>query len=385
MPPIVPYRTLRPVARQSEPARRATCRAKGHGAWHSESMTRLTLVRAADDGEHLIVASEDGEQFELELTDDLRRTVALTRPRAHVDEQEQEPARASLSPKEIQQRIRSGLNARELAELTGHPVYALERYEAPVLAERAYIADLARGTRIGRDSGAPVLADLVTDRLAGRGVDPESVVWDAWREPDEPWQVAADFRVDNRTVRALWEFDHTARAVTAQDDESRWLTETELLDVPIPKRHLSAVKPAQDDAPLDQSRPLMPVTADTPQDEPHEPSATELLLEDLHERRGKRENIEAEDLDDDDEQFEGFGPAQRAREAEVGFNAERPGGTSMPHPAGSARRPSRSAERDAATDSGTAPERETPEPKPARRGRSSVPSWDEIVFGAKHD
>ncbi|MFN3866715.1 MAG: septation protein SepH, partial [Demequina sp.] len=226
-------------------------------------MTRLSLVRAGEEGDHLIVATESGEEFELPLTDDLRRTVALTRPRVRANHpHDQERTASSLSPKEIQQRIRSGLDARELAELTGEPYEALERYEPPVLAERAYIAELARATRIGRDSGAPVLADLVTDRLASRGVDPEAVVWDAWREVDEPWLVAVDFTVDGRNVRALWEFDHTVRAVTAQDDESRWLTETELLDVPIPRRHLSAVRPEQDDAPLDQTRPLMPIAPD---------------------------------------------------------------------------------------------------------------------------
>jgi len=360
-------------------------------------MTRVSLVRAADDGEHLILASEDGAQFELELTDDLRRTVALTRPRAPQDE-ETEPGKSSLTPKEIQQRIRGGLNAQELAELTGEPQAALERYEAPVLAERSYMADLARSTRIGREAGAPVLADLVTDRLASRGVDPETVVWDAWREPDEPWKVAADYRVDGRNVRALWVFDHTARAVTAQDEESRWLTETELLDVPIPKRHLSAVKPVADDAPLDQVRPAMPAAND---DEPdHEPSATELLLEDLHERRGTRESVEPEledDLgDDDDERFEGFGPAQRRREAEVGFTSDRPSGTTMPHPAGSALRGARKPDSEPAAADGADEDKPTGDPSesPAseaearpttRRGRSSVPSWDEIVFGAKHD
>lgn len=355
------------------------CRAIGRRPWHAEHMTRVSLVRAADDGEHLIVATEDGEEFELELTDDLRRTVALTRPRAAVEDSD-DPAQSSLTPREIQQRIRSGLSAAELAELTGEPVEALERYEAPVVAERAYIADLARSTRIGRDTGAPVLADLVTDRLASRGVDPEALVWDAWREPDEPWTVAVDYRVDGRSVRAVWVFDHTARAVTAQDEESRWLTETELLDVPIPKRHLSAVKPEKDDdAPLEKTRPLMPVTADATDEDPaHEPSATELLLEDLHERRGQREVIDEEILDDDDEEFEGFGPAQRRREAEVGFTTERTSGQTMPHPAGSARRDGQ------ASDDSDAPEA-APEPKPQRRGRSSVPSWDEIVFGAKND
>ena len=337
-------------------------------------MTQVSLVRASENGEFLIVATADGEEFELPLTDDLRRTVALTRPRATTTDDDGKVT-SSLTPKQIQQRVRSGLNAHELAELTGEPVEALERYAAPVLAERAYIADLARGTRIGRESGAPVLADLVTDRLASRGVDPESIVWDAWRELDEPWMVAADFPVDNRKVRALWVFDHTARAVTAQDEESRWLTETELLDVPIPKRHLSAVR-TNEDAPLDQSRPAMPENVEADDGESSAPSATELLLEDLTERRGTRENIDADDFDDmeEDEAFEGFGPAQRTREAEVGFKQSRSKGHSMPHPAGSAREESK-------TSDDTSPA----EPKPVRKGRTSVPSWDEIVFGAKND
>lgn len=337
-------------------------------------MTRVSLVRASENGEHLIVATDDGEEFELPLTDDLRRTVALTRPRATTTD-DNGRVTSSLTPKEIQQRVRSGLNEQELAELTGEPVEALERYAAPVLAERAYIAELARGTRIGRESGAPVLADLVTDRLASRGVDPEAIVWDAWRELDEPWMVAADFPIENRTVRALWVFDHTARAVTAQDDESRWLTETELLDVPIPKRHLSAVR-TEDEAPLDQSRPAMPENVEAQAPDASAPSATELLLEDLTERRGTRESVDTDDLDDldEDEAFEGFGPAQRNREAEVGFDQPRQKGRTMPHPAGSARDNKKQTNDEAPA-----------EPKPARKGRASVPSWDEIVFGAKHD
>ena len=343
-------------------------------------MTRLSFVRPGDDGDHLVLATESGEQFELELTDDLRRAVATVRPRR--TEEQSEPGAATMSPKEIQQRIRGGLNAAELAELTGQPYALLERYEGPVLAERSYIADLARGTRIGRESDSPVLGDLVTDRLAGRGVDPESVAWDAWREIDEPWMVAADYRVDGRKVRAQWAFDHTARAVTALDDESRWLSETELLDVPIPKRHLSAVREVKDEAaPLDQVRPAMPAPLET------EPTQTELLLEDLDTRRGTRDSVEPEDLDDhdDDGGFEGFGPAvQRQRQADVGFNS--PPAGSMGHPAGSARRSSGSdASAPSAASAPEASETPAPERKSTKRGRSSVPSWDEIVFGAKND
>ncbi|WP_350226882.1 septation protein SepH [Demequina sediminis] len=223
-------------------------------------MTRLTLVGPSEDGLHLVVESESGDRFELPLSDELRHAVRYTRP-SHVRPAADEDADApSMSPREIQQRIRAGLTAAELAELTGMTVATIEKYEGPVAAERGYIAGLARETRIGRDASAPQLGELVTDRLAARGVDPETVVWDAWREADEPWKVAADYRVSGRSVRALWTFDHTARTVTAEDEEARWLSETELLDVPIPRRHLSAVREAEADAalPLQATRPLPP-------------------------------------------------------------------------------------------------------------------------------
>lgn len=342
-------------------------------------MTRLTLVGPSDDGLHLVVETESGDRFELPLTDELRHAVRYTRPAraARADDAPADDA-PSLSPREIQQRIRGGLTAAELCELTGIPLASVEKYEGPVVAERRYIADLAQETRIGRDPSAPQLGELVTDRLAARGVDPESVAWDAWREIDEPWRVAAEYRVSGRTVRAQWVFDHSARTVTAEDEEARWLSETELLDVPIPRRHLSAVREAGDSAaPLQETRPpapatdAVPVVSLSPATEPAAAveSPTELLLEDLDLRRGKRETVADDSDEDDDEVFEGFGPA-RARQAETGFR----------HPAGRARE---------AAPEPVAPAVQPEEPAerrtPAKRGRASVPSWDEIVFGAKND
>ncbi|SEI88953.1 septation protein SepH [Demequina mangrovi] len=354
-------------------------------------MMRLTLVGPSEDGLHLVVEAESGDRFELPLSDELRHAVRYTRPAATTAAPAAEESDApTLSPREIQQRIRSGLTAAELSELTGASLSSIEKYEGPVVAERRYIADLARETRIGRDPSAPQLGDLVTDRLAARGVDPESVVWDAWREVDEPWRVAADYRVSGRSVRALWTFDHTARTLTGEDEEARWLSETELLDVPIPRRHLSAVRDSEKDAarPLQATRPPAP-TEPVPlvdQDEAAveseageaeappavEPSHTELLLDDLDLRRGTREAApDPEDDEDDDEAFEGFGPA-RARQAETGFG----------HPSGRAR----GADATPAPAPVTEPKAQEPaDRRTSKRGRASVPSWDEIVFGAKND
>lgn len=376
---------------------RAPYRAREATAWHSGAMTDANLKGLSEDGTHLLVVTEAGDEVRVAITDELRALVRHARVLTRHDD----APPSGMTPREIQQRIRAGLNAAELSHLTGEPYDALAKFEAPVLAERAYVVELATSTRIGRDATSPTLGDLVRDRLAGRSIDPDSVVWDAWREVDEPWRVAADFPVAGRTLRALWTFDHVAKALTAEDDESTWLTETELLEAPIPRRHLSAVR--ADGA--SGAVPLVPAVASAPaepfddaiadDDADGEPDA-DSLLEDLAQRRGTREPLDLdEDDDEDDDHFEGFGPTRGAQQGAQSFGPSSfgPGSlggpapttpaqgfasagtarpatpTTMPHPAGSARSES-------GADAGD---------KKTRRGRASIPSWDEIVFGAKTD
>ncbi len=331
----------------------------------------MSLKGLSEDGTHLIVVTTDGDEHRLAISDELRELVR----HARVMRRDEDAPATRLSPREIQQRIRAGLNAAELAQLTGEPVDAIAKFEAPVLAERSYIVEMARTTRIGRDTTAPTLGDLVGDRLAGRGIDPDSVSWDAWREIDEPWKVAADYRVDGRTMRALWTFDHMAKALTAENDEGTWLTETELLDAPVPRRHLSAVRAEGEPVPLHPHRPAS-VTAVEPEaaDEQLALDTTDALLEDLASRRGQREPLEVDD-DDDDDAFEGFGPAR-------GAASSRP--TTIPHPAGTARPETAESKVPKASPPQPTEPPAQPERRP-RKGRASVPSWDEIVFGAKND
>jgi len=352
-------------------------------------MIGASLKGLSEDGTHLLVVTDAGEEVKVAVTDELR---ALVR-HARITIRDERPAASGMPPREIQQRIRAGLSAAELAHLTGEPEEALAKFEAPVLAERAYIVELARSTRIGRDSTSPTLGDLVGDRLAGRGIDPASVEWDAWRELDEPWRVAADFATAGRTVRAMWTFDHVAKALTAEDEESTWLTETELLEAPIPRRHLAAVRPDLATAPLTATRPAAPAVAhDAPVEEV---SPADALLQELADRRGTREPVEFgddDDGDDDDDAFEGFGPrgagpstkppvtppAQQTQPSQT----QR---TSMPHPAGTARDSAVGPRADTAP-SGSSPSGTADSPdKRSRKGRASIPSWDEIVFGAKND
>lgn len=384
-------------------------------------MSELRLVGLDDDGARVVLEGPDGQRFWLPIDEALRAAVRRDRPQL---EQLRAQATSAMPPRDMQARIRAGATAHEVAEAAGVPVEIVQRYEGPVLAERDWVARQARETRIGHDTGAPALGELVTDRLATRGVGPGTVVWDAFRDVSGPWSVELTFEIDDQTRSARWTFDLGARTLRAMDDEARWLSETELPDGPVPRRHLAAVRHSghetEHGTDTDVEVAVRPVLAAVdihltePAPEPEDPfEATEALLEDLRGKRGVRQPV---DLDDDGDEFEGFGP-QHA------FDFDHPGLTTPPgaHPADSRpeeatdatvlpipRQGARHTDEDEAPaddhleldadveDPGTDP---APEPVPqedvtasprraagrsrSRKGRASVPSWDEIVFGAK--
>ncbi|MBN2176094.1 MAG: DUF3071 domain-containing protein [Demequinaceae bacterium] len=310
-------------------------------------MTHVRLVGPDDGGRNLVVETAEGEHYSLPVTDELRALVT------HV-EAEDGTRVPFLPPREIQRRLRAGFTSEDLSRLSGVPIESIRRYEGPVLAERAFIAELARAAHVGRDPSSPIFGELVMDRLASRGVPGASVTWDAWRVAGSPWRVALAYEKDGKTVQAVWTFDHLLRTVVAEDAESRWLTETDILDTPASPRHLAPVgRPVLPRPAPPTPEALSPATGTAPEatEAPEEPEG---LLEHLQAKRGVREAVSAA-LEEDDEEFEGFGP-QRLREAEIGFAA-----------------------------GGAAPSRPRSSRRPRHGGRAQMPKWDEIVFGATTD
>lgn len=350
-------------------------------------MAELELVGLHEDGEHLVLVGPDGARFRLRIDEPLRAAVRRDRPQL---EQLRAESAGTLSPREIQARIRAGATTQEVADSAGLPIERVRRYEGPVLAEREHIAEQARGTRVGREMGSPVLGDLVTDRLAARGVDLASLAWDSARDANGPWVVLARFTVDDSEREARWTFDPSKRTVVADEDEARWLSETELPDEPVSRRHLAAVRDVvfdfQPDGTTVRTAAASTAVLPDPAPEPDPVDETAALLDDLRDRRGVRQALELDD--DDTEEFEGFGPqhafdfgrpdadvpgahpqdAEPAEEAVV-----YPAPVMVPSPTPIA----------LAADSADHDEHGDRPRAAARRGRAKVPSWDEIVFGAK--
>ena len=379
-------------------------------------MIELELLGA--NGDQVVMTDQHGERYSIVVDDALRAAVRRARPAALAPAPEPPAPGTTVRPRDLQALMRSGSSAEDVAQATGLDIDHVRRFEGPVLAERAWAVEQARSCRIGWEKDSPVLGELVIDRLATRGVEPASLSWDALRQGREPWQVVLVFVQGAEEKQARWELDLTARSVTALDDEARWLTEAasraqaQVFDQDASARATSAragrTSPADVVPAVDSSSPLAtPAVEDT---------STDALLADLASNRGRRVEVTVPEVEDDSA-AEPVSPLTSPRgEAQVVSMSERRRVHTGNHPAGSRLgQPSRSEAltgsvpaqgdtdpvfptteqpRSTSEDSSASDEDEGTQPalpdmpaasapRARRRSRRSVPSWDEIVFGAK--
>ncbi|WP_131770891.1 septation protein SepH, partial [Candidatus Protofrankia californiensis] len=191
-------------------------------------MRELRAVALSEDGGYLVLADTaggpDAEKFRVPVDDRLRATLRGARR----NEVRQESA---LTPREIQARLRAGETTAEVARVAGIPVERVERYEGPVLAERARVVQEARAALLPKDpGGAPgrPLGEVVDARLLAVQDDPESAQWDAWRRVDGIWLV----QLTSESRCARWTWDPVVRRVRPHDDAARALVAPEAPEAP---------------------------------------------------------------------------------------------------------------------------------------------------------
>jgi hypothetical protein len=183
-------------------------------------MQELRLVAVSEDGSYAILAVPGRSgRFSLPIDDRLRTVAKGQFSRLAQYEIEVE---YPLRPKEIQDRIRAGETAEEIADAAGIPPDRIRRFEGPVLAEREYRAQEAqRATVKGHGDGpGPRLGDIVAERLASAGATADSIRWDSRKRSDGNWQIQLQFAIAGRLLIAEWLFDPRRRHVTPDDDQA---------------------------------------------------------------------------------------------------------------------------------------------------------------------
>src|ERR1700712_3102709 len=199
-----------------------TTDAEPAGEIEEAPVRELRALGLTADGKSLVLVDlsrgADGERFRVSADERLRAALRSGAPRAVVAQAETR-VESALSPKEIQARLRAGASADEVAKAAGIPVGRIQRYEAPILAERdRVVSEARRASAPGPHRNTPgrPLGTLVDDRLREEAVEPETVAWDARRRTDGTWLVTMAMD-EQEPVRATWSWDPQARRVRALD------------------------------------------------------------------------------------------------------------------------------------------------------------------------
>jgi hypothetical protein len=334
----------------------------------------LRVVAVSNDGTRLVLKAADSTEYTLPIDERLRAAVRNDRARLGQIEIEVE---SHLRPRDIQARIRAGASAEEVAQLAGIPVERVRRFEGPVLAERAFMAERARKTPVRRqgESTGPQLGEAVAERLLLRGAEKDTVLWDSWRRDDGTWEVLLVYRVAGEPHSASWTYDPPRRLVQAVDDEARSLigetTQSQAQEPSFPFVPRIARLPR--DRPLDRpvERSDREVRAEE-RSEPEERDSLTSLLEAVPNFRGDMV-VPAPPASPPDVAAAAEAPAEEAEEAAPAASAGSAyADVLMPRAvAGHRDRLVGTTDRQAEAD-GVRPGR-----------RATVPSWDEIVFGSR--
>jgi hypothetical protein len=400
----------------------------GHFAWQGWAISDRERAFAMQDlkvigveNGALLAASEEGDRFRIPIDAVLQSRLRQTQTDASV--------RPKLSPREVQAHIRAGMSAEDVAAVTGASLDFVRRFEGPVVAEREYIVSSALSVPVHTAIDPEPLDEpatfgsVIRERLASLGASDER--WASWKEPGAGWIVKLAFTADDIDHDARWNFEPKKNALSPLGNEAIALSqqgalkgaliprlravgaETSLADVSrfdsgaftfkesLADDILNDTAPLHDVVPYSRGSGTSEAVSKAAIKRAAEPaqslSETADLLESLRRRRGEREAAGATDAGQSGVTSEPGRPDTTRNDPARMEPARtdpartpdqvRPVAEAAPKqdPAPAAPAPTRSVW---SSQTATGQPRST---QTSRRGRTSMPSWDEIVFGARTD
>jgi len=232
-------------------------------------MRELKVV-GLDAAEKNIICEGDNppEKFTLPADDRLRAALSgdLTEPQPQQPHLDIEVTNM-LSPKEIQARVRAGASVEQVAAASGSDIARVQRFANPVLLERYRAAELATAAHPLLADGPAVLTllETIAASLLTRGLEPDRLSWDAWRNEDSRWTVQLTWKAGRSENRAHFRFTPGAHGgvVTAIDDGASELIDPDFkppLRPLAPVAHIDFEEPAKPAEPK-QEKPEQPATS----------------------------------------------------------------------------------------------------------------------------
>lgn len=168
----------------------------------------------------LLLVSEDGERFTVTVDDTLLRTLKEHRlPDGSGEE---------LSPRQIQDAIRSGESISAIAERSGTGLSLIERFAHPVLEELQHMVDLAKSIRVElpadrfNEVEKKPFGEVVSEKLIAGGAT--EISWAAKRGENSVWEVSVNFNAGGSEGSATWSFDPRRYLLTPETSTAQNLS-----------------------------------------------------------------------------------------------------------------------------------------------------------------
>jgi hypothetical protein len=337
-------------------------------------------VIGTEDGA-LLVSDDDGTRYRLPVDDVLQLKLRQVTPDQSIG--------ARLAPRDIQAYIRSGMSAEDVATITGAPLDHIRKFEGPVLAEREFVVTSALAVPVHTALETDPFAGGVTFGMAIRSrlveLNATSERWASWKDAATGWIVKLSFTAEQIDHDARWHFDPKKQALDPINTEATTLSQQgNLTGSLIPRlRAVHQEERLQDasrfdsgafdlgetDAPEARAQ-LEAATRNATKPLPEqagEMNQTADLLDALRRRRGERESASYDEEPADDTVTAFAPPAPNIRIVDVPIDPPAP-------------------EAPVARQTGPQPSARNTGGQPrVRKGRTAMPSWDEIVFGARPD
>ncbi len=179
-------------------------------------MHTLTVVTV--EGGAVVASSPSGERYRIPIDESILAALHAAAVAS--------PAKARMTPKEIQARIRAGESAHQVAAEAGTSLAAIERFVGPVLAELTYMLTAALAVRVTGDGDATwrTFGTVMGERFAA--LDAKDVRWSCVRESTGGWVLRVSFSADDIAHDARWDFDPKRSILTPQNMEAGTLSQS---------------------------------------------------------------------------------------------------------------------------------------------------------------
>lgn len=166
-------------------------------------MLKLKLTGIHEDGDMLLLEAADGSTYLLPIDQNLRQSIARAKRIT--------PQRSSLTgnfgPREIQNRFRQGATVEEIAAESGWEPERVRRYEWPIVAERANIIRTAQASRLspapGQQGPSGRLLDLFQEVARAYGFAEAAQDWNTWQQESGQWTVTLDLAMTPELAATL--------------------------------------------------------------------------------------------------------------------------------------------------------------------------------------